>query len=244
MNQATYLATLRGALHGMPAADVADIVRDCERYFLDGAQDGRAEADIALALGDPRRMALELRATAHVAAFENKRTVANLLRLVPALTGLLSFNLVMALPALILGLLLLSGYLASAGAAVSGLMVMASGVTGVERVALSPQRQVVFQSADAPLAPDWSSIDIGNFSVQVTLPESAGPGRAVFYLFNIDLGSMPHWPSSLRPLYGLGLLALALGLWRASGRAGRALLRALVHHVRFNRRLLMHADQR
>lgn len=248
MNQASYLTALKQTLRGLPADEIADILRDCKRHFMDGAAEGRGEQDIARGLGDPRQMAMELRATVRMAAYEKKSSIGNLMRLLPALAGMLSFNMFMAIPALILPLLLLSAYLLSVASALAGVVIAFSGVSGIDHVAISPQRQFIFQSADerakAPLAPDWSSVDIGNFRVQLRLPDAPAQAHSVYNVLNLDIGPLARWTDKLRLAYGLALLVLAAGVWRGSNKMGRALLLGLANYLRLNLSLFKNADRR
>src|SRR5215471_14289825 len=62
MNRSTFLSHLRAGLDGLPPHDADEIIRDYETHFADGAAAGRSEEDVAAALGDPDRLAKELRA--------------------------------------------------------------------------------------------------------------------------------------------------------------------------------------
>ncbi|MDP2764001.1 MAG: DUF1700 domain-containing protein, partial [Brevundimonas sp.] len=64
MTRAEFMGRLRRGLVGMPAAAADDITADYEIHFEDGAAAGRSEAAVAEALGDPDRLARELRAEA------------------------------------------------------------------------------------------------------------------------------------------------------------------------------------
>ena len=64
MTRQDFIGRLRAGLTGLPEQVRADIVADYETHFSEGAAAGRSEADIAAALGDPERLARELRAEA------------------------------------------------------------------------------------------------------------------------------------------------------------------------------------
>ena len=64
MTRLEFLDTLRRRLAGLPPAEIDDLVADYATHFADGMAAGRSEADIAAALGDPMRLARELRAEA------------------------------------------------------------------------------------------------------------------------------------------------------------------------------------
>lgn len=221
MNQVTYLSQLKRALAGMPAADVADMLADCERHFIDGAAAGRDEAGIAAALGDPRRMAAELRAAAGVAAYEKKSSFRNLLRLIPVLGGLASFNLLMLVPALVLPIMLLSSYILSGSAVVAGTVITASGVTGIDQIggADAPYRLTVSDFGVRLATPADIDIDVG---------QAAGIG---------DQASFSRW----RIGYGVLYFVLGVFLWRASGRMARAMMLGLLGYLRLNRSMIKDA---
>lgn len=220
MNQVTYLTQLKRALAGMPAAEVADIMADCERHFLDGRDAGRDEQAIATGLGDPRRMAVELRAAVGVAAYEKKSSIGNLLRLIPVLGGLASFNLLMLVPALILPILLLSSYIVSGSAVVAGTVITTSGVTGIDQVGSQG---------------DGLRMKVSDFGVNVGTASD----------FDIDVGqataSGDDGFSRWRILYGVLYVVLGLWLWRASGKMARALVLGFAGYLKINRTILRNA---
>lgn len=134
MNQQAYLASLKRSLSGLPGDQIEDILRDYEQHFADAAQRGRSADDVARALGDPRKIALEFKALIHFDAFQKKHSLANFGRMALALVWVAGFNLVSLPFMLVAPLLLLSLYLASACTLVGGVTLAASGVTGVDRV--------------------------------------------------------------------------------------------------------------
>ena len=64
MTRLEFPETLRRRLAGLPPAEIDDLVADYATHFADGMAAGRSEAEIAEALGDPMRLARELRAEA------------------------------------------------------------------------------------------------------------------------------------------------------------------------------------
>ena len=98
MNRAHFMAQLRDGLSGLHYTDISDIVADYERHFADGAADGRSEDEVAAALGDPQRLARELRAEAGFKRWEENRSAGNFLGVVLALLGLATIDFVFLLP--------------------------------------------------------------------------------------------------------------------------------------------------
>src|SRR3954463_15031993 len=100
MKRAHFMAQLRDGLAGLHHTDIGDIVSDYERHFADGAADGRTEDEISAALGDPSRLARELRAEVGFKRWEENRSAGNFLGVVLALLGLATIDFVIMLPVL------------------------------------------------------------------------------------------------------------------------------------------------
>lgn len=100
MNRSTFLARLRAGLAGLPASEIDDIIADYETHFADAAAQGRGEDAVAEALGDPDRLAKELRAEAGIRRWESSRNPANFIGAVFALLGLATVDVIFLLPLL------------------------------------------------------------------------------------------------------------------------------------------------
>ena len=98
MNRAQFMAQLRDGLAGLHHTDIGDIVADYERHFADGAADGRSEDEISAALGEPDRLARELRAEMGFRRWEENRSAGNFMGVVLALLGLATIDFVFLLP--------------------------------------------------------------------------------------------------------------------------------------------------
>lgn len=98
MNRAHFMAQLRDGLSGLHHSDIDDILRDYESHFADGAADGRTEDEVAAALGDPTRLARELRAEAGFRRWEQDRSAGNFLGVVLAILGLATIDFIILLP--------------------------------------------------------------------------------------------------------------------------------------------------
>ena len=242
MNQTIYLSKLKLALRGMPAIDVGDILGDCERHFFDGRAAGRSEEDIASSLGDPRQMAAEMRVAVKAEAYVRKSSLGNLLRLVPAFSKVISFNLMTMFPATILLLLLLSIYMTSGTAVVAGTLMTVSAATGIDHVGVRANGNIVFQSWEERAATqsvtETFSLDVGTAGARLSWPEKALPSTGSDR-FNINLAaavsnSEPKSAAGWSLLFGIGYILAGLVLWHVSGRMGRAMLRGLVKYMRLN----------
>jgi uncharacterized membrane protein len=100
MTRQAFMARLREGLRGLPPSAVADIVGDYENHFTEGAAAGRTEDDVAAALGDPSRLARELRAERGLQRWEEERTPSAGAGAVFAVLGLGAIDILFLLPIL------------------------------------------------------------------------------------------------------------------------------------------------
>jgi uncharacterized membrane protein len=98
MTRQAFMARLREGLRGLPPQAQADIVSDYETHFADGAAAGRSEADVAAGLGDPGRLARELRAEAGLRRWEEDRNPSGAAAALFALLGLGALDILIMLP--------------------------------------------------------------------------------------------------------------------------------------------------
>jgi uncharacterized membrane protein len=98
MTRQAFMARLREGLRGLPPQAQADILADYETHFADGHAAGRSEADVAQALGDPGRLARELRAEAGLRRWEEDRNPSGAAAAVFALLGLGALDVLVMLP--------------------------------------------------------------------------------------------------------------------------------------------------
>src|SRR5579862_7631223 len=98
MSRALFLSRLKDGLDGMPRDELADVMADYESHFAEAKAAGRSDADVEAALGDPARLAKELRAEAGLKSWEEKRSPGNFLRAGAALMGLATLDFLVLLP--------------------------------------------------------------------------------------------------------------------------------------------------
>ncbi|CCD88785.1 conserved membrane protein of unknown function [Bradyrhizobium sp. ORS 285] len=122
MNRVGFLDLLKAGLAGLPAADVDEIIADYMSYFDEAAASGRDEADVAAALGDPRRLARELRAETGLRHWENHRSLGNSATVLLALGGLATVDILLLLPLLLAVILVTLAV---------GLVVFVLGIVGI-----------------------------------------------------------------------------------------------------------------
>jgi uncharacterized membrane protein len=100
MTRQAFMARLREGLRGLPAQTQADIMADYDAHFAEGQAAGRSEADVAAALGDPGRLARELRAEAGLKRWEEERNPSAAAGAIFALLGLGAIDILVLLPIL------------------------------------------------------------------------------------------------------------------------------------------------
>jgi uncharacterized membrane protein len=133
MSRDEFLARLRTALSGMPRDQQEEIIRDYESHFAEGTAQGRSEEDVAAALGDPARLAKELRAEAHFQRWREGRNAATFIAAMLALLGLATFDVILLLPVLFVALVILLVIgIAMLGVTIAGIAVAASALLSFE----------------------------------------------------------------------------------------------------------------
>lgn len=179
MGKLEYLEALKRALGGLAPLTIAKTLAYYEQRFVDGIAAGQSEADIAAGLDDPKKIAMTLRASVHLHAFEQKRNPANLLRMLVSGVGLLIFNLFMVVPAMVYAALLLCVYVAGLTLYVAGIAITASGLSGANELVLDgPLQQLATRDwsgeTDRPMQ---TKVSIGASGIQVYQEPRAGAER-------------------------------------------------------------------
>ena len=136
MGKFEYLDALKRAMTGLAPETQAKTLAFYEQRFVDGEIAGRLETDVAAELGDPKKIAMSLRASLHMQAFETKKNPANFVRMGFAAIGLLIFNLVMVVPAVVYAAVLASLYAVGLALYLYGVVITASGLSGATEVKL------------------------------------------------------------------------------------------------------------
>jgi uncharacterized membrane protein len=100
MNRADFMTRLRRGLGGLPVATIDDILTDYDNHFTDAEAAGRSEREVAEALGDPGRLARELRAEAGLRKWEEQKNPSGAAAAVIAVLGLGAIDILVLLPIL------------------------------------------------------------------------------------------------------------------------------------------------
>jgi uncharacterized membrane protein len=100
MTRQAFMARLREGLRGLPPQAVADVVADYEAHFTDGVAAGRSEEEVATALGNPDRLAREIRAESTMTRWRDERSPSSAASAVFAVLGLGAIDILVLLPIL------------------------------------------------------------------------------------------------------------------------------------------------
>ncbi len=101
MTRIEFIDRLRKGLTGLPAATADDIVADYDTHFSDALAAGRSEAEVASALGDPQRLARELRAEAGMKSWETAKTPSSAVSAIAAIIGLGALDILVLIPVVV-----------------------------------------------------------------------------------------------------------------------------------------------
>lgn len=100
MTRAEFIDRLKEGLVGLPTATANDIIADYQTHFDDGIAAGRTEAEVATALGDPIRLARELKAEAGIQRWHQEKNPSAAAAAVFAVLGLGALDILILLPLL------------------------------------------------------------------------------------------------------------------------------------------------
>lgn len=101
MTRLEFIRRLEAGLKGLPCEDVDDILSDYAEHFEAGMADGRSEAEIAAALGDPARLARELRFEFGQRNWKEARSPSSAWAAIIAFVGLASLDILLLLPIIV-----------------------------------------------------------------------------------------------------------------------------------------------
>jgi len=166
MGKLEYLDALKRAMLGLPPDVQARTLAYYEQRFVDGVAAGRGEPDVARELDDPTKVAMTLRASAHLNAFQEKKNPASVLRVAVSAVGLAIFNLFMIVPAMVYSGLLFALYACALTFYLAGIATTASGLAGANELVLDwPGR---FVTIDDDGHGRHLRIEIGGHGINVT----------------------------------------------------------------------------
>jgi uncharacterized membrane protein len=129
MTRSEFLEQLRRGLAGLPPPAIEEALADYDAHFDEGRAAGRSEEEVGRALGDPARLAREMRAEAGLRHWETHRTPAALLAALAGLGAMVALDVLILLPLLsIFGVVLLVGGVVLIAMGIAGLGLLLSGL--------------------------------------------------------------------------------------------------------------------
>jgi len=133
MNRHAYIQTLKEGLKGLKPDAQSEVLADTEAHFDAGLEAGRSEEEIAKGLGDPARMAREIKAEEGLKRWEADKSPASAVTAIIALLGLGALDILILLPLLIsiAGTLISLIVVAVLGFAVGGFIFAIGGFLGL-----------------------------------------------------------------------------------------------------------------
>jgi uncharacterized membrane protein len=173
MGKMEYLDALKQAMIGLPPDIQAKTLAYYEQRFVDGIAAGRSEDEIGRELDDPKKIAMTLRASAHLNSFSETKNPVNLLRFLVSAVGLAIFNLFMVVPAAVFGALLTALYACAFGFYLGGAVVTASGLAGANEFTF--KEPVRHMRADGGEELREATVTIGQNGIQVYKGKDAAP---------------------------------------------------------------------
>lgn len=128
MTRAEFIDRLKEGLVGLPTATANDIIADYQTHFDDGIAAGRTEAEVASALGDPVRLARELKAEAGIQRWHQEKNPSAAAGAVFAVLGLGALDILILLP-ILMGVVgtVFGFFIAAIGLFIAGGVVMVAG---------------------------------------------------------------------------------------------------------------------
>lgn len=101
MTRDEFMRRLARGLDGLPQSTIDEMVADYAEHFDAASAEGRSEAEVAAALGDPARLARELRLEAGIKRWQETRTPSTAWGAVIAFLGLGAIDILILLPVLL-----------------------------------------------------------------------------------------------------------------------------------------------
>jgi len=101
MTRDEFIRRLTRGLDGLPAATIDEMVADYADHFEAASAEGRSDSEVAEALGDPTRLARELKLEAGIKRWQEARSPSSAWAAVIAFLGLGAIDILILLPVLL-----------------------------------------------------------------------------------------------------------------------------------------------
>jgi uncharacterized membrane protein len=131
MKRQAFMQALKRGLSGLPQSEIQEILADYETHFAEGVGAGRSEEEVAAALGDPARLARELKAEAGFRRWKEEPTPSSAAGLVLAVMGLATIDIFILIPVVIaIGSVIFAAFMAALGLFVGGAAGLVAAIFG------------------------------------------------------------------------------------------------------------------
>ncbi len=101
MTRDEFMRRLTRGLEGLPQATIDEMLADYADHFEAASAEGRSDAEVAAALGDPARLARELKLEAGIKRWQEVRSPSSAWAAVIAFLGLGAIDILILLPVLL-----------------------------------------------------------------------------------------------------------------------------------------------
>jgi uncharacterized membrane protein len=202
MTRFEFLETLKQALTGLPPDLIAKTVAEYERRIFEASAAGQSEDEIMAGLGEPQKIADDLRASlapkvpavvpspaqsSVPAATPAPTGPLNVFRVFFSFIGLMLFNLFMVIPVTVYAALLFAAFITSLAFFGGGIVLTAGGISGVNQIVLDePFRHIrivrphaeIGAHASVTTSDEHTVVNIGENGVHVETNGDAHPAAA------------------------------------------------------------------
>jgi len=122
MTKDRWLEKLKKGLNGLSKEEIEEILSDYKEYFYDALEKGRKEEEVTNSLGDPMKLAKQLKADSRIKTAQANMNPQNILKAIFAIVTLSLFNLMVMLGPIIaiVGIIF--------GTAVAGVGILGGGI--------------------------------------------------------------------------------------------------------------------
>jgi uncharacterized membrane protein len=202
MTRFEFLEALKQALTGLPPDLIAKTVAEYERRIFEASAAGQSEDEIMAGLGEPQKIADDLRASlapkvpvvvpspaqsSVPAATPAPKGPLNVFRVFFSFIGLMLFNLFLVIPVTVYAALLFAAFITSLAFFGGGIVLTAGGISGVNQIVLDePFRHIrivrphaeIGAHASVTTSDEHTVVNIGENGVHVETNGDAHPAAA------------------------------------------------------------------
>jgi len=166
MNKKEFTQMLRETLKGLPKEELEDVLSDYEEHFRIGMEDGRSEEELAAALGNPEKIAKQIKASYLVRMAESTISTGDVLKAVLASVSLGLFNFMVILwPFLIAVSILFSMFVVAASVVMTGIWTLFTSILSPLPQSLQGEMVLIYGIGLHPVASIFISIGIIAFGL-------------------------------------------------------------------------------